>query len=145
MIRTAPKARLIPVFEKFLIPNCVPIIAPIKTERAKSGIVFGIFEIEEIFPSKPETEFRKMKTAAVPDADLTAVHPKARIMGDRKIPPPVPVRPEMKPIIAPVINKRVTFGRTICKLVLEPSLKKKPSPAKININPRIVLNKFIGS
>ena len=43
-----------------------------------------------------------MKTAAVPDAPLTLVHPKKIISGDKNIPPPVPVRPDSKPIQTPI-------------------------------------------
>ena len=57
---------------------------------------------EEILPNKPEIELNKMKTAAVPDAPLTLVHPKKIISGDKKIPPPVPVRPDSKPIKTPI-------------------------------------------
>ncbi len=52
-------------------------------------------------PSRPNRELKKIKIAAVPLAPFTVVHPAKRISGDKKIPPPVPVKPDKNPITAP--------------------------------------------
>ena len=67
--------------------------------------------MDERLPNKPAIEFNKIKAAAVPDAALTDVHPNNTMSGERKIQPPVPVNPEMKPMLAPAIKayKRFTF------------------------------------
>jgi hypothetical protein len=51
-----------------------------------------------IFPASPAIELQRMNTAATPDAGFVADHPRNNRSGDRKIPPPVPVRPDNRPI-----------------------------------------------
>mgnify|MGYP003689311981 CR=1 FL=1 len=77
-----------------------------------------------------------MKTAAVPDAPLTLVHPKKIISGDKKIPPPVPVRPDSKPIQTPIniAHKRFKCSFFFNLLFLK-KLKISCNPATIKINP----------
>jgi hypothetical protein len=81
-------------------PNCVPIKAPTSTAPANSGRSGGSARTDETFPS-PAIEFARMKTAATPLAVRVSDHPANKRMGERKIPPPVPVRPERKPTRAP--------------------------------------------
>ena len=71
----------------------------------------GKWPIDEKFPAKPANELHKIKIEAVPDASLIVVHPKKIISGDKKIPPPVPVKPDSKPMTPPRkrANKKLTF------------------------------------
>ena len=69
--------------------------------------------IEERLPERPEIELKNINAAAVPDACLTVVQPKKIISGDRKIPPPVPVKPESKPIKAPPKKATIRLTSTI--------------------------------
>ena len=83
-----------------------------------------------------EIELNKIKTAAVPDAPLTLVHPKKIISGDKKIPPPVPVRPESKPIKTPIHTPQKTFVFSfLFNLLFLRKLNISCNPATIKINP----------
>src|SRR2546423_786982 len=52
-------------------------------------------------PVNPAIELQRMNTAATPDALRVSDQPRKSRIGDRKIPPPVPVRPDRKPIPMP--------------------------------------------
>ena len=80
--------------------------------------MLGIKLIEVIFPKRPEIELNKINTAAVPDEPFTVVQPRKTINGDKKIPPPVPVRPERNPIITPANRPSQKFtGRSVFFLI----------------------------
>lgn len=66
---------------------------------------------EDRLPNKPAIELRRINPAAVPEAALTVVQRIKTIIGDKKMPPPVPVSPEIKPIIIPV--KKASIGFTL--------------------------------
>jgi len=89
-----------------------------------------------MLPINPETELKKIKTAAVPDAPLMLVHPKKIINGDKKIPPPVPVSPDSKPIKTPIntANKILICSLLLFFIFLK-NLKRSCSPAIIKIIP----------
>ena len=101
---------MMPSLEKVLMPRRVPMRAPTITATMKRGNWAGRLEIELKLPNKPETELAKINTEAVPEALLTAVHPNASMSGDKKMPPPVPVMPEMKPIPEPVSTETHSGG-----------------------------------
>ena len=73
------------------------------------NIVFDIKLTEVIFPRRPDIELNKINAATVPEEPFTLVQPKKTINGDKKIPPPVPVRPERNPIITPANNPNKKF------------------------------------
>ena len=53
-------------------------------------------------PSRPEPEFTRIKRAETAAAVLVRAHRMSRSSGVRKMPPPVPVRPESNPRPAPM-------------------------------------------
>ena len=60
-------------------------------------------------PKSPEIELNRINAAAVPDAPFIVVHPKKTINGDKNMPPPVPVRPEINPIKVPANKANQKF------------------------------------
>ena len=109
-----------------MIPSCVPIITPHNTENENRNIVLGMKFIDVMLPKRPDIELKRINAAAVPEAPLIVVQPRIRISGDKKIPPPVPVSPESKPIIYPA--KKPINGFTV---LLDFTLK---YCEKLNIN-----------
>ena len=91
------------------MPSWVPIKTPPRTAKAYKNIAFGIKLTEVIFPKRPDIELNKINAAAVPEAPFTLVQPKKTINGDRKIPPPVPVSPEINPIMTPANSPNIKF------------------------------------
>ena len=79
----------------------MPIKTPNNTENPYKNIVLGIKFIDATLPKRPEIELKRIKAAAVPEAPFIVVQPRININGDKKIPPPVPVSPERRPIIYP--------------------------------------------
>ena len=82
-------------------PSWVPTSAPMTTAPTKYGSSGGSCPTLVRFPARPAIETHRMKPADMPDVFRTASHPKNRISGLRKMPPPVPVRPDSAPIPAP--------------------------------------------
>src|SRR3982750_2180979 len=64
----------------------------------------------EKWPSKPATEFARMKGAATAEVARVSDQPMWRSSGLRKIPPPTPVRPERNPIASPDITAAHNAG-----------------------------------
>ena len=56
---------------------------------------------ETPIPTNPESELTNMNTAAVAAADFTLAHRFNKIIGERKIPPPTPIKPLKNPIPRP--------------------------------------------
>ncbi len=54
-------------------------------------------------PIKPAIELTRINEALIPEVVRVLAQPEKRMMGERKIPPPVPVRPDNPPIIPPII------------------------------------------
>lgn len=61
-------------------------------------------------PTNPEAEFRKMNTADTAAASLTEAHLIKIKIGLRRIPPPIPIKPEKKPNPVPMANPNKRFG-----------------------------------
>lgn len=55
-------------------------------------------------PASPATELKRMKSAATPEAFFTEVQLVMIMIGERKIPPPTPIKPEKSPITEPIPN-----------------------------------------
>ena len=66
-------------------------------------IASGIKWVEAMHPIRPAIELTRIKAAQIPEVVRVLAHPEKRMMGERNIPPPVPVRPESPPIIPPII------------------------------------------
>jgi len=73
------------------------------------------------WPDKPATELKRMKRAVIPEAFFTVVHFPIISIGDRKIPPPTPMSPEISPMIDPVISPNVTVICLVADSGLEAS------------------------
>ncbi len=70
--------------------------------------------VEAIDPAKPEMELTKMNAAETPAVVGRLDQPANRMIGEIKIPPPVPVKPDSPPIKAPTENPRgIENGRLI--------------------------------
>ena len=76
-------------------------MAPRITAVRNRGRVGGNDEVDLKFPNSPAIEFRNIKAETVPLVCLVVLQPNQMIIGDRKIPPPVPVIPESIPMPAP--------------------------------------------
>ncbi len=50
-----------------------------------------------------------MKSADIPAVFFTVDQPINRIMGDKNIPPPTPIKPETKPTMAPIKRAKGMF------------------------------------
>ena len=61
-------------------------------------------------PSKPKLELIKIKSAVIPEVVLVELHPKNKMSGDKKIPPPVPVKPAKNPMHEPIITAKKNGG-----------------------------------
>ncbi len=66
-------------------------------------IASGIKWVEAMHPIRPAMELTRIKAALIPDVVRVLAQPEKSMMGERNIPPPVPVRPESPPIIPPII------------------------------------------
>gem|GEM_PF-2177343 len=64
-------------------------------------IASGIKWVEAMHPIRPAMEFTRINAALIPEVVRVLAQPEKSIMGDRKIPPPVPVKPESPPINPP--------------------------------------------
>ena len=81
------------------------------------GIINGgnDFVIKRL-PAKPEMEFTKINNADTAAAFFASAQPMKSKSGVRKIPPPVPVRPDNNPIPAPDANACIRGGAMIFKV-----------------------------
>ena len=66
-------------------------------------IASGIKGVEAMHPIRPAIELTKIKAALIPEVVRVLAQPEKSMMGERNIPPPVPVRPESPPINPPII------------------------------------------
>lgn len=55
-------------------------------------------------PRRPENEFTQMNKAETADASLMLPQLKNKIIGERIIPPPIPISPDIKPMQIPKIK-----------------------------------------
>ena len=86
---------------RHLMPNVVPMIAPQDGDAVDPQIGRQRLHDGDITERKSATELQRIKKAATPEAVRVSDQPRNSKIGDRKMPPPVPVRPERKPMITP--------------------------------------------
>ena len=99
---TTDNQRLIPATGNTLVPSMVPIQPPITAAGAQYTISPGTCASEDTWPNKPEIELTRMNATATPDVSLVLAQFIMSSTGLKKMPPPTPVRPESKPITAPI-------------------------------------------
>ncbi len=88
----------------FFAPKLDPKYAPINAAIIQliiAGFKLMPFILKAI---NPEMEFNKIKSAETAAASLRFAHDKRIITGVSNIPPPIPIKPDINPIIQP-INK----------------------------------------
>ena len=100
---TSPRNRKRILGGSFRIPNWLPRNPAKATMGTQRKIASGIKWVEAMHPIRPAMEFTRIKAALIPDVVRVLAQPEKSMMGDRNIPPPVPVRPESPPIIPPII------------------------------------------
>src|SRR5690348_924431 len=83
------------------LPRYDPIAPPTIAGTARYIPSVGRKCCAEKYPTNPPIEFTKIKSADIAAACLIAAQRQKRRSGVRKIPPPVPVRPERNPSPAP--------------------------------------------
>ena len=87
---------------KCRLPNCEPRVPAITAATARIQAKFGTARPLEMYPARPAIELTRMNKAETAAALRIDAQRQNRSSGVRKIPPPVPVRPERKPMPAPV-------------------------------------------
>ena len=102
--RTRTIARIIEIMRtgKCRLPNCEPRVPAITAATARIQAKFGTARPLEMYPTKPAIELTRMNKAETAAALRIDAQRQNRSSGVRKIPPPVPVRPERNPMPAPV-------------------------------------------
>jgi hypothetical protein len=98
---TAASALLMPLLCSLRLPSSDPIKPPTATATAHTGRASGRYRILAKLPASPAMELTRMKAAEVPDVGRLPAQPVNSSKGLRKIPPPVPVNPESRPIAPP--------------------------------------------
>ena len=104
MINTTINSFLIKAWWAFSEPYFAPIYPPNSTAITKGNkISIWITNCPEIpAPTKPAIELTQIKSAAVAAAVLGSAHFFSKSIGDKKIPPPTPIMPLIKPIPPPM-------------------------------------------
>ena len=102
MVKTTANKRLIITGENFLLPKYEPTVPKTNALTTKDQAKAGKYLVALRFPAKPEAEFTKIKSAETADAVFVFAHPIKIASGVKKIPPPVPVRPDKSPNPAPI-------------------------------------------
>jgi len=102
MTSTAARARRSQSVGARRLPASEPMTAPTTTAPIQRGRVLGSEARRETLPARPAIELPRMKGAARPEAARVSAHPAKSSTGLRKMPPPVPVRPESSPMAAPM-------------------------------------------
>lgn len=97
-----------------LSPTSDPTHAPAPAAANQKPIPLGSEPSLEEITANPAIEFRSVKNAEVPAAVRASDHPVRMSKGLRKMPPPMPVRPEIKPIHAPNNDNRNMLGVPVC-------------------------------
>ena len=80
------------------MPICVPMTAPAIAATAKYGSSGGSARSAKTFPARAAAELSRLKGAVTPAAERAFAYPSASKNGERKMPPPTPVKPESKPL-----------------------------------------------
>jgi hypothetical protein len=85
------------------MPKADPTMPPSTAATASTKVLGGSDWMLEMCPKSPAIEFTKMKAEEIPAACRKLAHPMNSKSGLRKMPPPIPVRPDRKPRTAPDI------------------------------------------
>lgn len=96
----------------FDTPSRVPSTAPIAAAARNHGSSAGRRPTLDRLPARPAIETHRMKPTAIPEVFRVASQPSHRMIGDRKMPPPVPVRPDSTPMPAPTPTATHSGGGT---------------------------------
>ena len=86
------------------LPKCEPIAPPMIAAAERITANAGMDCLALINPARPAIEFTKINNAETADACFVFAHLEKSKRGVRKIPPPVPVRPERNPIPEPTAS-----------------------------------------
>jgi hypothetical protein len=89
------------ISEKYRLPVREPNTPPTSTTSNQRGNSGSSFKPVVAIPSSPVSEFRKINKADTADASLGRAYPPINNIGVRRIPPPIPMSPEIKPMISP--------------------------------------------
>ena len=93
--------------------------------------------VEKLLPNNPENEFTKMKIALTAAVCFTVHQPKRIKIGLKIIPPPMPNKPEIKPMPKP---KMISIGRfCLTENCVFGKIPKNLAIGINNISPRITL------
>ena len=91
-------------------------------------------------PVNPAKELHNMNNAATPEAFFTVVQFAEIIIGDRKTPPPTPIKPETMPITDPIVSPyAICIGFVVDSVRLTYSLNKSRKEETIRNKPAINL------
>jgi hypothetical protein len=120
--RTRTVARIMEIVRtgKRRLPKCEPSVPAITAATARIHAKFGTGRPLETYPTRPATELTRMNKAETAAARRIDAQRQNRSSGVRKIPPPVPVRPERNPMPAPIpieagTDGGVVFGGSPCR------------------------------
>src|SRR5436190_9187935 len=108
---TTARMRRTSGFAKRRLPYSAPSQPPMSTATANTATCGGSFAACTVKPpARPAIELTKMNGAATAEVCLVAAQPIIRRSGERKMPPPTPVRPERKPNTAPTSIAKTIGG-----------------------------------
>jgi hypothetical protein len=93
-----------PLLCSLRLPSSDQIEPPTAAATAHTGRASGRYRILAKLPASPAVELTKMKAAEVPDVGRVPAQPVNSSKGLRKIPAPVPVNPESRPIAPPQVT-----------------------------------------
>ena len=95
-------------------------------------------------PANPDNEFTKMNRALTAAVRFMSAHFNSNNIGDKMIPPPIPISPDKNPITAPIITDRNTLFFLISSTLI--FAKNKNLIMGINNSkPRIFLYKLVST
>lgn len=119
-------------------PSQAPVIPPIKAIATSGNISVSNFMPFENRPASPAIEFTKINKALIAAVCFWFVHFNSNKMGERMIPPPMPINPERNPILPPISNEagQLAFLRSFSSGF---GKKKNRATGKSNKTPRIFL------
>src|ERR1700722_2782329 len=112
--KTRAKARFIQISCAGPLPHQEPSHPPTRTTPHSSTLSAG--KKAKSFQrcswvSRPTNELQKVNKAVIAAVSFTEAHPKRRIRGLSKMPPPMPSSPERKPIIPPTAAAAIKLIR----------------------------------
>ncbi len=86
------------------LPIWEPASPPANATRTNRTISVDTLNPEIVNPMRPDMELTTIKAADKKAVSLIVAHRIIIKIGDRMIPPPIPIIPEKKPMVAPVKN-----------------------------------------